>query len=643
MNYQLNRSLSLRGFVVLLGLLAWFFAEAQDIPRLERKVTIQSVNRPLEEVMKEIEKKADLTFSYPSTLLDLQSEVNCSHNHKPVRIVLAGIFGPSITVRERGKYIILSSNSASDKRDKLSGYVVDNTGQGVPGVTVFDPATLVSSTTNEFGFYEMKVDPISPPVRIEVRKADYLDQTIQLPVAGRMIETLEISQDTTWHRRWVMRRDTLLGRFSRLTGRVFLSKPEMQNVNDTIYRNFQLSLAPFVGTNRKLCGQVINAFSINVFGGYARGVDGFEIGGLVNMLGGNMHGAQIAGAANFAGGEMNGVQVAGIASVVEGAVDGVTINGAASLMRSGGKGVSVSGLVSISDGDWKGTEVAGFASITHGNHQGVQVSGIANVATGQFEGVQLTGFLNVAAHEIKGSQVAGVTNVAAQKSHGAQVSGFANVAADSHKGAQVSGFMNLTVGDQDGAQISGFINISRAINGIQFGVFNYCDTTSRASIGFLSFVKKGYHPIEIAMTDQLMTELSWRTGLRKYYTFISGGFNPFDEPSRRRWTFGYGLGASPRLSEKTHLNIELSAHHFSVGRFSESMILDSRFGVYAEYRISRRIAVFGGPCLHGFIDRTNAEDFRPLAGATDRPLSVEEYGTLRFTSWLGWKAGLRLF
>jgi len=569
---------SVIGFCLLFTTTTSLFG--QSVPALERRVSVKAEQRRLKDVFKEIEDRAGIRFSYPTGLFNEQQEVNCHFHQRPVREILRKLLGPGILLKERGSYVILTAiPDHKNRKGKVEGYIEDQSGGALPGVTVFDAASLASSTTNQYGFYEIRIDPLAPPSNLEVRKAQFRDTSFTLPVSGSLVSTLNMKQDTTWHKRWVMKRDSLVTRFGRLADKLYLTRPEIQNVSDTLVRPFQISLVPYVGTNRRLCGHVINQTSFNLIGGYARGVNGFEVGGLANLIRDDVRGAQISGALNLVGGSISGVAVSGLATIAGGRVDGVLVNGGVGLALQGGEGVSVAGLVSMSKGKWTG----------------LQLSGLANTTIGDYSGTQLAGLLNV-------------------------------------------GSRNVT-----GTQVSGFFNYARRMNGLQLGVFNYCDTTSGVSVGFLSFVNKGYHPIELSVLDNGMLEFSWRTGLRKYYTFISGGWNPWTGSSTTPWSFGYGLGTSPRISEQFYLNVELSAHQLSSGRFSESLNLDTRLGLFVEYALSRRFAVFGGPCYHGFIDRSTTADLRTEAGASSRPFSEDQIGSLRLTTWIGWRAGVRFF
>src|SRR5690606_28468424 len=79
-------------------------------------------------------------------------------------------------------------------------------------------------------------------------------------------------------------------------------------VNFFVARPYQVSVIPGISTNGAMNSQVINNFSLNVFGGYSGGTSGFELGGLVNLNQKNAQYVQIGGLFNAVGGHMNGLQ-----------------------------------------------------------------------------------------------------------------------------------------------------------------------------------------------------------------------------------------------------------------------------------------------------------------------------------------------
>ena len=95
-----------------------------------------------------------------------------------------------------------------------------------------------------------------------------------------------------------------------------------------------------------------------------------------------------------------------------------------------------------------------------------------------------------------------------------------NVALHRSTGAQVSGLMNICGGDIYGAQISGLLNFGTRVHGSQIGVFNFSDSVAGVPVGFLSFVRKGYHQLEISANESFPLNLALRTGVRQFYNEI---------------------------------------------------------------------------------------------------------------------------
>lgn len=585
---------------------------AQTLPVLERRITVQIDELALPDALKVIEQKADCSFSYKSNVIDNQKRVSVQAVNRPVREVVTQVCGTNILITEKEHFLILTEASAKSKSgNALQGYVEDNNGRGMSNATVFDPVSLYSANTNEFGYYELKIDPLNPPTQLEIRKQDYRDTAVVLHQSVTMVHAVQMDHDTTYHRRWLDARDSARVWVKEVSSSLFSRKPERWNVQDTIYRNVQVSFVPYLGTNRKLSGSVINRTSFNIIGGVSRGVSAFELGGVFNLVKENVDGVQIAGGLNLAGREVRGVQVAGLSNLNLGRTEGVVVAGAVNLLRLGGEGVSVSGLSGISIGDFDGVSVNGFAHTSVGHAEGVQISGCSNLVTRSMNGVQVAGLSNVVIRDMEGVQVAGG--------------------------------WNISMGNVKGIQISGLLNFARRVDGVQIGVFNYCDTISGVPVGFLSFVAKGYHPLELSTNGLNMLDLSWRTGVRSFYTFLSAGIRTQPADAKYPWQYGFGIGTSPRLAGLLWLNVELSSHHLSAGKFAEQLSLDNRFALLADIRITKHLSLFGGPVAHGYLDHTNRTDLRDVLGVPDRLITEDNWSTLRLSGWVGWKAGIRIF
>ena len=100
-------------------------------------------------------------------------------------------------------------------------------------------------------------------------------------------------------------------KFKKTIGKIFVPRSQRinaQNIRDSLSRGFQFSILPFLGTNRLLSGSINNKYSVNLLMGYSGGIRKFEIGGLINGVRRDMEGVQLAGLGNIVGGKVSGFQ-----------------------------------------------------------------------------------------------------------------------------------------------------------------------------------------------------------------------------------------------------------------------------------------------------------------------------------------------
>src|SRR5690606_23810835 len=200
--------------------------------------------------------------------------------------------------------------------------------------------------TNDEGDFRLKLKERTSV--ISVSKAWYSDTTILVKPGQDQEVTFGIHPKVMALDSVVVTRKSGVER--NWLGNLFLSsKQRMQIMNLSKFfvdKPYQASLTPGLGTHGKMSAQVVNKFSFNVLGGYTAGVNGFEIGGLFNIVKRDMHYAQIAGIFNVIGGQVDGLQIAGLHNNVIGSVEGVQIAGLSSVVGRNVYGLQVSGLYS---------------------------------------------------------------------------------------------------------------------------------------------------------------------------------------------------------------------------------------------------------------------------------------------------------
>ncbi len=426
----------------------------------------------------------------------------------------------------------------------------------------------------------------------------------------------------------------------------------VEDPNQPEIRPFQLSLVPFIGTEGVHAQEHIFNASINIFAGLTGGVEGIELGGLLNMNRFSMTGIQAAGFGNTVAGRVEGMQIAGFFNANNSSTRGFQGAGFVNLVNDDAYTVQGSGFANIVNGNIRGIQGTGFANIVNGDIRGVQAAGFANVASGDGRLVQAAGFANISGGSVKGIQAAGFGNIAEQ-AEGVQVAGFGNTARQA-EGVQAAGFMNIAR-DMEGIQASGFLNIARNIEGVQaagfinvaskvqglqIGFINIADTVVGLPVGFLSIVRDGYRKLEFSAGDAMNLNLGFKIGVRHFYNIFTTGFQfTSDDPV---FSYGYGLGTEINLPERRYLNIEILTHQLMKGRWwdYEDLNLLGQLRVTYVMDLNDRWQFFAGPVANIHITRANANETVDLA----------PYEMFRFTGrntenvvWLGIKAGFRFW
>lgn len=242
----------------------------------------------------------------------------------------------------------------------------------------------------------------------------------------------------------------------------------------------------------------------------------------------------------------------------------------------------------------RGVELAGFANVVKGEMLGIQMAGFCNNTIGPAYGLELAGFSNYNQGRITGLQLSGFANVALDSVAGIQGSGFANIADGDVSGIQASGFANITTGTQSGVQASGFFNYARRLNGVQVGVVNVADTVERGiPVGFLSFVRHGYHVVQIGGNETLYGEISYKTGVRRFYNILAVGASVID--NNMRWGFGYGIGTLIPVGKRFDISIEGVSYHLNENSWFNGYLNSlNRLNVSACYQITRYLGAYAG-------------------------------------------------
>ncbi len=593
--------------ILLIGLLSRGTLCAQSTSILETRITLRVTNERLDEVLRQISAKGGFSFSYSPDVIDTKSRVSLDASNQSVREILNSLFDGTVSFKERRRYIILQKAVASSEKKAesfyLNGYITDRvTGAKLPDASIYEPGTLVSTVSNQYGYYKIRLPAKSEKLHLEIRKEAYAGRSVTITDRQDTFMTIALAPDTvrampTPTPRLVTRSDSISKvpprieipvivysepsspdtlipihkkekekvplKQSLLTirdGLVFALSTAKQaihteNIGDTLYRPFQASLLPFIGTNQQLSGNVINDVSINLLAGYSLGVNLFELGLGFNVVRWNVNGLQAAGIANLVGRQVNGVQVAGI----------------------------------------------------------------ANMAIGSVHGVQASAIVNLTAEDFRGLQISAV---------------------------------NVTGRDLYGWQIASGLNVARTVHrGHQIGFVNYADSSATTPFGYFSFVRlNGYRRLELTTDELNYANLTFKTGVRKFYNIFTFGTSGF-APHKPLGSIGYGVGIARYLgrrrqgdARKWMLDLNFVASRVALEKklLKASYAIHPRLSLNLERKISPRLALSVGPTFNLF--------FSPYSGVlrtggTSLPsvnVTSDSNGEGSAYAWIGFQAGLRL-
>lgn len=558
---------------------------------LEKKVTIQYFEVALEDALDDISKDYDVNFSYSIDRNSVQQKVSADVENAPLSLALEDLLEETdLTYAGIGDHVIL-------KVDKKKRYLLSKRKIKKEPIPVPTPQPKV-----------VRREYVTMPLQIGLyRKTTYLQTPIyQLDIDPKYDPEIYFSAAEELEEEGI---------------ELFEKAPDGDRVA-------QVSLFGGIGTNGGNSANTTNKLSANILWGHNGGVNGTEVGGLVNSVVKDVNGVQVAGLGNAVGGDVKGTQVGGLFNVNRG-----TTNGA-----------QAAGLINV------GKKV-----------NGVQAAGLMNVADRGATGIQAAGLGNYSGRDSKaGVQGAGLFNVNQGKSN-IQVAGLFNTGRG-RSNMQIAGLFNVTRSTAN-IQVSGLLNVAKKINGFQIGLINIADTAG-ATIGLINIVKSGYNRFEISGSEVLYFNAELKLGSRKFYNIFHAGYRP--QPSGDGYyAFGYGFGTVIKTKKKkVHHNLELLATQ--IGGIeknqnpsnSKNLNLMNQLRWSMDIRVGRSTSLFFGPTFNLMVSKLVDVDTKqydldilPYTMFEKVSGSVNTTNTNGFTTttsdltymagWVGLNAGIR--
>jgi hypothetical protein len=428
--------------VSLFSISANLFAQQESL--LEKRISLQVQNKSIEEVLNNISQQHGFNFSYSTSAFNAQRTISLKVENKSVQEVLHEMFEGAVSAKEKGNYIILTKakqiTGTSQKQEPLiiNGYILDAvTSSKIAEVSVYDKTSMISAVTDRYGFFSIRIEKPFAETTFRINKSDYVDTVLNFSGSGQHfvnvlirkneieitnVQVQEVELDITTQ---IIDSPEEIEKIdeegsSRLRLNFRLPKFNKQqrineaNIRDTLYRNFQVSLVPFFGTNRKLSGHVVNKYSLNILGGYSMGNTALEFGGLANLNRAVVNGVQIGGLLNLNEGETNAWQLAGLVNLHGEDASGIHIAGLINLTSGAGNGFRLAGLTNFSTRSSKGVSIAGLTNIQNKDYEGTQIAGLFNFTSKEMRGAQIAPFNY--AKKVRGTQV-GLINIADSVTH----------------------------------------------------------------------------------------------------------------------------------------------------------------------------------------------------------------------------------
>jgi hypothetical protein len=594
-------------FLCLMSTWAW----AQK-SLLDRPMTLKLSNVRLSEALAEMSRKADFSYSANASLFDSDRRVDLVVVNKAVRQVLDQLFKGTVRYKVRGNHLILlkgtpptEDSPEPPKSLYLSGFVSNaETGEKISDASVFERNTLASALSDANGYYRLRLPSTTKALRLQISKQRYVSEVVSIkpnqeenlnvalrpqpvveqlqPVEPKPLATVPPTTDVevkapnvTISKKRKFNQYTLLNWLLSAQQAIHL-----QNIKDTLRRPFQVSVLPFVGTNHILSGQVTNELSINVIAGYSGGVDGIEVGGIANLVRGQMSGLQMAGISNFVGNGLGGLQFAGVSNHAFGRSSGLQLAGIANTLGGTAQVSQFAGVVNLSGSHLTGMQAAGVANFSFGTHQGMQLAGSFNFAN---------------------------------TLHGTQISPF-NVANKVERGLQL-----------------GIVNFADSSGSVPVGLFSFVR-------------QNGYRRLELSANKLLYVNATFKTGVRKFYNVFTAGFTPNDSLNNWLWSYGYGVGTALNLNRRqtAQLNLDFTLNALNVGRQRNFNQLNKLHLTY-EQRLGRRFALAAGTTLNFFATRPERPEYRAVSQQTLGAVIMNQTyrNGWHIKGWLGYSAGFR--
>lgn len=543
-------------------------------PMLEKKVTIQYFDVKLEDALDNISKDYDVNFSYSIDRISINQKVSANVEDAPLSLALEELLEETnITYAGIGDQVVLKVDRKKVSLNTQRKSIPEKMEVPVVKPPVIETPKPVEVLQRAYVFLPQKIESLEI-VTIQLQKEEVAIITPEMAA----LDYVKQNKGFDFELYFDIDIDVDI--------RSLLEEEEDGEILA------QVTFFGSLGTNLNNNSTTTNKVSANIIYGNNGGVNGTEVGGLVNSVVNDVNGIQVAGLGNVVGGDVNGTQVGGVFNVNKGET----------------KGIQAAGLVNVGR-NTKGVQAAGLLNVSSHGSNGIQAAGLGNIAGSDSKrGMQAAGLFNINR---------GTTNL--------QAAGILNVG-NKVKGFQI-GLINFA--DTVGASI-GLINIVRkGYNRLELSGAEFLNFNVELKLGSRKF----YNMFHFGL-----------------------GTNPIDNGNTKASGFGYGFGTVIQKREsRWSNNLELLTTQIKVNEVPEigpstpqvhKLNLLTQFRWSLDYRLGRRASVFLGPTFNVITskhaDSTTGEyDYNGMIPYTIFEKKITGSNPIYFGGWIGFNAGLR--
>jgi TonB-dependent starch-binding outer membrane protein SusC len=126
----------------------------------QTRLTIESKNKPVKEVLRDIENQSEFRFFYNEDFVDMNRMVGFNIQNETIREIMDKLFDPSkITYKIAENNLIVIIPDVSQQPQTVTGKVTSAQGEPIPGVTVLIKGTPKGTVTDNDGNYSLSNIP----------------------------------------------------------------------------------------------------------------------------------------------------------------------------------------------------------------------------------------------------------------------------------------------------------------------------------------------------------------------------------------------------------------------------------------------------------------------------------------------------